>query len=227
MKRIGLFPEPRCALLVAALLAVPCAPVRAAPRLDAYQQHYNQGLARYGDGDYAAAVREFEAAYELRPRPRLLFNIGQSYRLLRNYPQALRYYHLYINMEKDPKPGLQSEVDRYIAELVELVCRASDLAPEVAKLCPSTAAPSAVPAVAGTSLPLTLTPVLASQPAAVPAGAFAITTTAAPPARAPLYRRWWFWTAVGGGAAVLATSIGLGVALSNQRNCGNAWCPTF
>jgi Tfp pilus assembly protein PilF len=44
---------------------------------EAAKQHFNRGVASYRDGDFDAALAEFEKAYETRPDYRVLYNLGQ------------------------------------------------------------------------------------------------------------------------------------------------------
>ena len=69
------------ALFAATLVvsAMPSGAVAAAPdeAVEAAKQHFNRGVASYRDGDYDAALAEFEKAYETRPDYRVLYNLGQ------------------------------------------------------------------------------------------------------------------------------------------------------
>jgi hypothetical protein len=51
--------------------------------------HFERGTTFYREGDYAAALIEFKRAYDLSPSWQVLFNIGQSYFQLHDYPNAL------------------------------------------------------------------------------------------------------------------------------------------
>ena len=86
-----------------------------------YREHYNKALNLFGAEQYEDAIKEFQAAYVIKSRPRLLFNIGQSHRVLGNYKEALRFYLMYQAMEPNPKPGLRDELERYIARMNELI----------------------------------------------------------------------------------------------------------
>jgi len=74
--------------LVAVLLSAPIYPSAAAaadPAPDANdakaeaRSRFDRGLALFNDGDNAAALAEFQRAYELIPNPVVLFNIGLVY----------------------------------------------------------------------------------------------------------------------------------------------------
>jgi hypothetical protein len=51
----------------------------------------------------------------------------------------------------------------------------------------------------------------------------------APPQKKPLVKQWWFWTTIGAGVAVVATSVGLGVGLTQSpsppHTAGGNWGP--
>ena len=67
------------------------APAAAAPADDVTTQareHFTQATKLYKDGDFDAALVQFERAYELKPNYRVLYNIGQTYFQLRQYVEA-------------------------------------------------------------------------------------------------------------------------------------------
>ena len=82
------------ATTLAAVLAATALPARvsAAPEADARlasaMEHFEQGIALYEEGDYSAALFEFEKAYETKPDYRLLYNIGVTALELRDYVAA-------------------------------------------------------------------------------------------------------------------------------------------
>jgi len=54
----------------------------------AAREHFTLGRDAFSNGDFAAAVREFTAAYELSGRPQLLYNIGTAYERLHDWEHA-------------------------------------------------------------------------------------------------------------------------------------------
>jgi tetratricopeptide (TPR) repeat protein len=54
------------------------------------------GTAAYGAGDYEAAAREFEAAYQIDPQPAMLYAWAQSLRLAGRCPEAIAVYQRYL-----------------------------------------------------------------------------------------------------------------------------------
>lgn len=57
---------------------------------------FKQGRAYYDAGAYALAIKEYRKAYRLTPRPLLLFNIGQAYRLKGDKAQAIVTYQRFL-----------------------------------------------------------------------------------------------------------------------------------
>ena len=83
------------------------------------KQRYEKGVKLYEEeGSVQAALVEFERAYELAPNYKVLYNIGQGARTLRDYALALRAFEAYLDGGKDkiPKPRT-AEVQRDIAQL--------------------------------------------------------------------------------------------------------------
>jgi tetratricopeptide (TPR) repeat protein len=54
----------------------------------AAREHFTLGRDAFSNGDFATAVREFTAAYELSGRPQLLYNIGTAYERLHDWERA-------------------------------------------------------------------------------------------------------------------------------------------
>ena len=169
--------------IVMVLVACVAAPAAADDAADA-RTHFQKGRALYDVGRFDDAAREFEAAYQLKTDPVLLFNLAQAYRFAGKPQPALVAYRSYLrNLPDAPN---RAQVEASIAELQRVV----DEQQHAQKSPPAE----------------TLTP---GQPIATPA----LTATAPAPAKPPLYKRWWLWTAVGVVAAT-GLAVGLGVGLS-------------
>lgn len=69
----------------------------------AAQHHIEQGEHFYRLSDYPAALRQYEAAYRLDPRPALLFNVARCHEVMANLEQAIRYYRRYLRRTPDAK----------------------------------------------------------------------------------------------------------------------------
>ncbi len=67
---------------------------------DGYERNYNQAMRLYRDSQYAAAITKFQAAFEIQPFPRLLFNIGQAHLKLGQAQQALSFFERFRELQK-------------------------------------------------------------------------------------------------------------------------------
>jgi len=69
--------------------AAPAASGAAAPSdVEQARLHFTQATKLYKDGDFDAALVQFERAYEVKPNFKVLYNIGQTYFQLRQYVEA-------------------------------------------------------------------------------------------------------------------------------------------
>ena len=148
----------RARLLSTLLLVVAfgfAAPARGADKDDkaAAREHYEKGTSFYDLGRYPDAIKEFEAAYELKKDPALLFNLAQAYRLAGNAEQALHFYKTYLRYV--PRPPNKAEIDERIAALEK----------QVADHSQSQTQPPAVDATAPPPPPVTTTPPATTPPA--------------------------------------------------------------
>jgi tetratricopeptide (TPR) repeat protein len=62
---------------------------------------YEKGLGHYNLGEWDLAIDAFRKAYAISSAPGLLFNIGQSFRLKKDYEQALYFYGTYLRLKPD------------------------------------------------------------------------------------------------------------------------------
>lgn len=100
----------RSALVVGLVCSLVSAPVSArvvAPaeggdaETAAAMAHFEQGISLYEEGDYAAALFEFQQAYEARADYRLLFNIGVTALELKDYVSARDSLRQYLEQGGD------------------------------------------------------------------------------------------------------------------------------
>lgn len=83
------------------------------------RRHYEEGTKAFNLGEYPRAVNEFKAAYNAKPDPLLLYNIGQSFRLGGDASQALFFYRSFLrNMPTAPN---RKEVEGRIRALEKQV----------------------------------------------------------------------------------------------------------
>lgn len=80
--------------------------------------HYQRGVALSKEGDYAAALAEFRAAYQAAPSFEVLFNIGLCERRTFKYGQSLRTFAQYLRQGGDKVP---SERRTAVAKEIEQV----------------------------------------------------------------------------------------------------------
>lgn len=77
------------ALALGAAPATMVAPRAAVAQADTYKLHMENGVKLYGDRNFEAALIEFRAAYEARPKASPLLNIALCHKALFNYPKAI------------------------------------------------------------------------------------------------------------------------------------------
>jgi tetratricopeptide (TPR) repeat protein len=126
-------------LLVGALEGAAAAQVTA-------REHYERGTTLYDLRRYDEAAREYEAAFELKQDPALLFNIGQAYRGAREYEKSVLAYRSFLR--RLPTSSNRSEVESRIAEMERLIAeqRKTLQSPPAGTLAPKeTPAPSPQP----------------------------------------------------------------------------------
>ena len=92
----------RAILFVLALslgVAAGPAPTTAAPDpvVERVKKHYQRGVRLYRQGKYVQAVRAFREAQRLRAFPRIHLALGQCYRKLKRYRDALFAYELFLS----------------------------------------------------------------------------------------------------------------------------------
>jgi tetratricopeptide (TPR) repeat protein len=94
----------RSALAVVVALAMLLAPrpvVAEDAATRAAKRHYVKGDKLFNLGKFEQALAEFEAAYQAKPIPKLLFNIAQAHRNLGHYEQAIFSYRKYLSLVPD------------------------------------------------------------------------------------------------------------------------------
>jgi tetratricopeptide (TPR) repeat protein len=80
---------------------------------DEVHRLYKSGSTHYELSEYEPAIKDFKDAYRLSEDPAYLFNIAQSYRLMRNCGEAMRYYERYLAAAGDipNKEKVQARVE--------------------------------------------------------------------------------------------------------------------
>jgi len=121
--------------LILALLGGGSAPLHAQSKpaaaaasedVDSARSHFKLGVDSYRDGDLTTAMIEFKRAYAAAPNYRLLYNLGQVARELRDYPEAERYFRTYLKqggseIDTARRQEVETEIAKASARIASLV----------------------------------------------------------------------------------------------------------
>jgi hypothetical protein len=88
-------------------------------------QRFEKGVSFYRDGEYQAALLEFKRAYELFPNFRVLYNLGQTSRELKDHASALVAFERYLAEGENIDAARKRDVEQWVAELRTKVARLS------------------------------------------------------------------------------------------------------
>ena len=77
--------------------------------------HFRRGETHFAMGRFAQALKEYEAAYELKPLPGFLFNIGQCHRNLGHLEEAVFSFKRYLRLK--PDAANHAAVEELVADL--------------------------------------------------------------------------------------------------------------
>jgi tetratricopeptide (TPR) repeat protein len=202
MKKIGLV------IAVAASLLVVGASTARADEASSARDHYNRGSTLFDLGRFGEAAREFEAAYEAKNDPALLYNLGQAYRADGNVSKALVAYRAFLRKSPDIGKARRAEVEARIAELQHLVDEQKSV---------GTRPPTGTLPPGGSNEPGGTTTGMPAPPAERPVSPALVATPTAPAPKAePLYKKWWLWTAVG--VVVAGAAVGTAVAVTTPKD---------
>ncbi len=144
------------------------------------KRHFERGEKLYALTKFSEALDEYQKAFDAKPIPDFLFNIGQCYRNLGEYDAAIFSYQKYLKLAPDA-PN-RDKVEQLISEL-----EAKKDQSDTQRLGLVRTRPAEPP-----------TPTESSQPS----GELS-------PDR-PVYKRWWFWTGIavlGAGAGVATYEV--------------------
>jgi tetratricopeptide (TPR) repeat protein len=168
MLRLRLGFAPLLAPVLALLLTFGAAKPARADDAATAREHYQKGTSFYDLGRYAEAIKEFEAAYEIKNDPALLYNLAQSHRLAGNSEQALHFYRTYLRYVPNAKN--RAEIEDRIKQLEQLVAQknATQTAPPNQTIPPpgTTTPPATTPP--ATTTPPETTPVTTPPPSPPP-----------------------------------------------------------
>lgn len=88
------------------------------PAEEKAKKHFTQGVAHYQDGNYEAALVEFNASYKITKNYKLLYNIGITYQALYKYVEAEAAFKELLVTGAGELPSDQvAEVNDFLLEL--------------------------------------------------------------------------------------------------------------
>jgi len=161
------------------------------------KEFINRATQRFSAGDYAGAIDDYRAAYQLRQLPTLIFNIAQAHRKAGQWQEALANYERFL--KEDAKSALAPEAEAHAAAMrAKIEAEKSSLEREAAaRLAQQRVEEAEALAKAR------------EEERRKAEAALLLATTAK---KEPLYKRPWLWIVVGGVAAA-AIGVGVGVGL--------------
>lgn len=95
--------------------AAPSVRLSSQASVSAAAKRFKGGQRWIDQGDYAAAIAEFEEAYRLDPQPVHLYNLGVAHHQNGDRDQAIDYYRQYLAAE--PAGKLAPDAERYLYQL--------------------------------------------------------------------------------------------------------------
>ena len=112
------------ALTLPSLTASAQGTVTAAAQTEAASR-FKKGIELFKDGDYQAALIELRRANELAPNYNVLYNIGQVYFQLQDYPNALHSLERYLqeggkNVDAKRRAEVEKDIDKLKARVANL-----------------------------------------------------------------------------------------------------------
>ena len=96
----------------------PAPPPSSNAKKDEARRHFQQGVALYEEGNYPAALAEFQAAYQMAPAAAVLFNIGLTYKALYKYADAAVMLERYL-VESKNDTRVSNEKRQQVVQLIE------------------------------------------------------------------------------------------------------------
>ncbi len=109
------------------------------PELVEARRHFDDGRAQYDLGRFEAALSSFERAWQAKPLPAFLFNIGQCHFQAQRFDRAQFFYERYLELE----PGAANRV--VVEELIAEARSRQGLPPQLAPASRAGRTPDATP----------------------------------------------------------------------------------
>jgi hypothetical protein len=121
-------------LLLAALLAAAAGATAQTTETDATRARavalFEQGLAAFQAGDFPAAREAFQASFDLRANPTVLYNLASTQRALFEYPASIASFERYLElMGEGVEAEERAEILEWIGAMSESVARVRVTAP--------------------------------------------------------------------------------------------------
>lgn len=160
-------------------------------------------------GRLVEALDAYEAAYQRRPMPILIFNMGRIHHRLEHFTEAIRYYSRYLEAQPPDAQEQRSRARSFMEEAMQHLQHPPEHAlppTEKVEIVEDTSPEPPEPPPA----PLRLAP---APPIPIPSPARPVSSPVEfPPAKkheGPLYKKWWLWTVVGSavGTTIIVGSI--------------------
>jgi len=107
------------ALLIAVVMALAPRPAAADdPAMRAAKRHYDRGEKLFALGKFDEALDEYQKAFDAKPLPGFLFNIGQCYRNLGETDSAIFTYKKFLKLEPDApnREKVEATIEKLEAE---------------------------------------------------------------------------------------------------------------
>lgn len=188
-----------CATVSCGLAWLPRAHAQNSADETAARQSFEAARNAYAQGDYEAALRDFQRSYDLSHRTMLLYNIGMALDRLRRDEEAIAAYEKYLaaNTTAD---------NRQVVEQRLAVLRAA-----VAK---QQAHVQTAPTPEETARAQ-----IQSQPVAAASSEPSDRETPQ-----PIYKKWWLWTSIGA-VVVAGAVVGIVVSQSGDKKSEGALVP--
>lgn len=108
-------------------VAAPAAPARADDvETRAARRHFDKADKLFALGRFDEALEQYQKAFDAKPIPDLLFNIGQCYRNLGDYDAAIFSFRKFLTL--DPETARRADVELLIDDLEAKKAQAEMLA---------------------------------------------------------------------------------------------------
>ena len=91
------------------------------PATRSARRHFERGEKLFALGKFDVALDEYQTAFDAKPLPAFLYNIGQCYRNLGDYDQAIFSFKKYLKLS--PEAENREAVERLIDDLEDQKAR--------------------------------------------------------------------------------------------------------